>query len=133
MSLARITSGVLAGFVRSSGCAPGTTRKAPPVPVALAWQPEPAQVLVEVAPPCWIVNGALRIGLMQRWKYANDRRWPDAPAGVLTAAGLANGFDDEPPQPASTASAATAALAATPRRAPCEPACARRTDRRRNV
>ena len=94
MSLARITSGVFAGSVRSSACAAGTTRNAPPVPVAVAWQPEPAQVLIEVVPFSWICSWARKIGLMHFWKYANDRCWPVTVPGLATVAGLSNGFDD---------------------------------------
>src|SRR5690349_3864985 len=99
MSLVRITSGEFTGSRTSSGCAPGTTRNAPPVPVAVSWQPEPAQVLVDVDPG--IVSCAMKIGLMQRWKYANDRRWPDAPGGFCTGDGLSSGFELPPPQLAS--------------------------------
>src|SRR5882757_7078559 len=101
MSLARIRSGVVAGSVTSSACAPGTMRNAPPVPVVVSWQPEPAQVLVE-PPPLGIGNCAIRIGLMHFWKYANDRRWPVAPGGFATVVGLSSGFDEPPPQFASS-------------------------------
>src|SRR5882672_2697090 len=107
MSLARITSGVFAGSSTSSGCALGTTRNAPPVPVALSWQPEPAQVLVALDPG--IVSCATKIGLMHFWKYANDKRWPDAPGGFCTAVGLSSGFEEPPPQLASTAHATVTA------------------------
>ncbi len=40
MSLARTTSAVLAGSARSTACALCTTRKAPPVPLTLSWQPD---------------------------------------------------------------------------------------------
>ena len=68
MSLVRTMSGVLAGLVRSTFCALCTTRKAPPVPVVLSWQPEEAQVLVETTPPWLICSCARKIGLMHFWK-----------------------------------------------------------------
>src|SRR5687767_3282226 len=106
MSVVRIASGVLAGFVKSTGCAVGTTRKAPPVPLALSWQPEPAQVLVESTPFWLITSGVRKIGLMQRWKYANDSFWPDTPGGLLTSGGLSSGLELPPPQLARTSAAA---------------------------
>ena len=39
-----------------------TTRKAPPVPLVLSWQPEPAQVLIELTLPWWIGSSARKIG-----------------------------------------------------------------------
>ena len=68
MSVARITSGVFAGFERSTGGALPNRRNAPPVPVALSWQPAAAQVFVEMAPPWLICNCARKIGWMHFWK-----------------------------------------------------------------
>src|SRR5437016_1457914 len=99
MSLVRITSGVFATLVRSTAAAVGTTRNAPPVPVSDAWQPDPAQVLVEVVPLSWICNWARKIGLMHFWKYANDSFWPvTVPGSLTTVVGLSSGFDEPPPQ-----------------------------------
>src|SRR6185503_15577287 len=111
MSVVRITSGVFAGSSTSIGCALGTTRNAPPVPVAVSWQPEPAQVLVAVDPG--IVSCAMKIGLMQRWKYANDSRCPVAPGGFWIGEGLSSGFELPPPQLASTAHSVTASGSTT--------------------
>src|SRR5438552_18194826 len=112
MSVARITSGVFAGSSTSSRVALGTTRNAPPVPVALSWQPEPAQVLVAVEPG--IVSCAMKIGLMHFWKYANDSFCPVAPGGFCTVEGLSSGFELlPPPQLASAAQAIVTASGTT--------------------
>ena len=75
MSVARITSGVLAGSRDVDRCgAAATMRKAPPVPVTVSWQPAPAQVLV-VDATLAIGSCARKIGLMHFWKYANERCW----------------------------------------------------------
>ena len=68
MSVARITSGVFAGSVMSTVAAVGTTRKAPPAPLVSSWQPEPAQVLIELTLPWWIGSSSRKIGKTQRWK-----------------------------------------------------------------
>ena len=80
------TSGVFAGSVRSTAAASDTTRKAPPVPLVLSWQPEPAQVLMVDVP--WIgssrqedrVDAALEVG-ERELLVAAARRGFSPPAG----------------------------------------------------
>ncbi len=62
MSVARIMSGVFAGSVTSTTAALEMTRKEPPVPLMLSWQPEPAQVLIELTLPWWIGSCAWKTG-----------------------------------------------------------------------
>src|SRR3954463_4008691 len=104
MSLTRMTAGVFAGLLRSIVWAVGTMRRAPPVPVASAWQPEPAQLLVPLPPIA--ASCVTKIGLMQRWKYAYESRWPTTTCGFVIDAGLPSGLEPEPPQDARTQSAA---------------------------
>ena len=64
----------------------------------MSWQPEPAQVLVEITLLTLICNCARKIGLMHFWKYAYDSFCPVAPGGFCTGAGLSSGFELLPPQ-----------------------------------
>src|SRR5262252_1276555 len=110
MSLARMMSGVLAGLLRSIGCALGMTRNAPPVPLALSWQPDAAQVLTAVCPLAKRIGSCrLKIGNTQYWKYAKASRCVVCRGGFCKEVGLSNGLLP-PPQlvsPKTTAAAAT--------------------------
>ena len=70
MSVARIAVAVaasVAAAVRSAsaiGVAATITRKAPPVPVLLSWQPAPEQVFVEETPFCVMGSCLRKIGKM---------------------------------------------------------------------
>src|SRR5215468_7151293 len=68
MSEARITSGVFAAFDKSTGCAVGMIRNAPPAPVALLWQAEAEHVFVTVTPFNVIGSCFRKTGFTQRWK-----------------------------------------------------------------
>src|SRR5471030_1994688 len=114
MSVVRITSGVLAGSVRSTVWAATITRKAPPVPVLLSWQPAPEQVFVEETPFWTMGNCSRKIGKMHFWKYGNASVAPPVTPGFVTLPGLLSG-SPPPPQLASSATPATA-LESAPRR-----------------
>jgi hypothetical protein len=61
IALVRICAG---GSVRSTTAAVPSSRRAPPVPVRLSWQPPAAQVLLPAGPGCGVASTACT----QAWK-----------------------------------------------------------------
>src|SRR5258706_13153208 len=108
MSLARMMSAVLAGLLRSMVWALPMTRKAPPVPLVLSWQPDAPHVLIAVVPlENWIGSCFRKTGKTQFWKYENLRRWLPCTVGFCKVLGFSNGLP--PPQEVSPQTAAAAA------------------------